>query len=202
MTGRSSMRCSAALVAVAILVCGAVASAQGPTYGLGRTPTEEEMNPWDAAIGIDGEGLPRGEGTAEEGAVVYMTRSCANCHGPTGVEGPAPPLVGPPRSFPYPSSTGGYPGNTWSGRGISNFPFAPLIWSFINKAMPLKQRGYLKPDEIYSLTAYLLHRNGIIGETDVMNETTLPEVQMPNRGGYVPPPFKEWKPGMRQAEVK
>ena len=201
MTGRSTMRCSV-LVAAVILVCGVVAAAQGPTYNLGRTPTDEELKPWDAAIGIDGEGLPRGRGTAQEGEVVYRTRACGGCHGPTGLEGPAPPLVGPPRSDHYPASTGGYPGNTWSGRGISNFPFAPLIWSFINKAMPLKQRGYLKPDEIYALTAYLLHLNGIIGETDVMDANTLPQVQMPNRSGYVPPPFTEWKPGMRQREVK
>ncbi len=201
MTGRSSMRYSGLLLLTAIVVCGTVALAQGPTYELGRTPTEEELEPWDAAIGIDGEGLPRGRGTAQQGEVIYMTRACAGCHGPTGIEGPAPPLVGPPRAFDYPASTGGYPGSTWRGRGISNFPFAPLIWSFINKAMPLKQRGYLNPDEIYSLTAYLLHRNGIIGETDEMNATTLPQVVMPNRKGW-DVPFTEWKPGMRQAEVK
>ena len=105
-----------------------------------------------------------------------MTRGCAGCHGATGVEGPAPRLVGPPRADHYPASTGAYPGSTWPGRGISNFPFEPLIWSFINKAMPLKQRGYLNPDELYSVTAYLLHLNGIIGETDVMDAATLPQV--------------------------
>lgn len=201
MTGTSSTRCSTVLVVVALLASGGVGLAQGPTYGLGRTPTDDELHPWDAAIGIDGEGLPRGRGTAREGETIYRTRGCAGCHGPTGLEGPAPPLLGPPRADPYPASTGGYPGGTWRGRGISNFPFAPLIWSFINKAMPLKQRGYLKPDEIYSLTAYLLHLNGIIGETDVMDATTLPEVEMPNRRGW-DVPFTEWKPGMRQADVK
>jgi mono/diheme cytochrome c family protein len=202
MTGRFSMRCSCALVAAVVLACGTVAVAQGPTYHLGRTPTEEERKPWDAAIGIDGEGLPQGSGTAKQGATIYITRGCAGCHGHTGVEGPAPPLVGPARADHYPASTGGYPGSTWPGRGIRNFPFAPLIWSFINTAMPLQRRGYLKPDELYSLTAYLLHLNGIIAETDVMDATTLPQVQMPNRKGYVPPPFSVWRPGMRQAEVR
>lgn len=202
------MRCSGALVAAAALVaavvlaCGTVAVAQGPTYHLGRTPTEDELKPWDAAIGIDGDGLPQGRGTAKQGATIYITRGCAGCHGHTGLEGPAPPLVGSPRADHYPASTGGYPGSTWPGRGIKNFPFAPLIWSYINTAMPLQKRGYLKPDELYSLTAYLLHLNGIITETDVMDAKTLPQVQMPNRRGYVPPPFSEWKPGMRQAEVK
>ena len=60
----------------------------------------------------------------------------------------------------------------------------------------------LMPDEVYSLTAYLLHRAGIIEEDDVMNERSLPQVQMPNRDSYVPPPFSEWKRGMRQAQVR
>jgi S-disulfanyl-L-cysteine oxidoreductase SoxD len=38
------------------------------------------------------------------------------------------------------------------------------------------------------VTAYLLYRNSIIGEQDVMNAKTLPMVQMPNRDGFVPDP--------------
>ena len=202
MTGRFSMRCSfcSLFVPAMILASAAVGLAQGPPYGLGRAPSEEELRPWDATIGPNGEGLPPGSGTAKQGEAVYARRRCGECHGPTGAEGPAPRLVGPLRSDNYPASTGSLQGNTWTGRGIANFPFAPLIWSFINKAMPLNQRGYLTPDEVYSLTAYLLHINGIIGETDLMDAKALREVRMPNRDGYVPPP--EWKPGMRQAEVR
>ena len=198
----STMRCSAAplLAAVLVLACAGVAAAQGSTYGLGRTPTDEELHPWDEAIGPMGEGLPPGSGTAEQGAVVYERRRCGVCHGPTGAEGPAPRFVGPLARETYPAGTAGHPGQNFPGRGISNFPFAPLIWSFINKAMPLNQRGYLTHDEIYSLTAYLLYLNGIVGETDLVDARALREIEMPNRDGYVPPP--PWKPGMRQAEVK
>ena len=35
------------------------------------------------------------------------------------------------------------------------------------------------------MTAYVLQQNGIIGERDEMNAQTLPEVTMPNRGGFV-----------------
>ena len=68
----------------------------------------------------------------------------------------------------------------------------------------------LKPDEVYALTAYLLYRNGIVSEDEVMDAGSLPSVQMPLRDSYLPPPFLEdevmdagtlWKPGMRQAEV-
>ena len=42
----------------------------------------------------------------------------------------------------------------------------------------------LSPDEVYSLTAYLLFLNGIVGETDVMNAATLPKVVMPNHDNF------------------
>ncbi len=61
----------------------------------------------------------------------------------------------------------------------------------------------LTPDEVYALTAYLLYRNEIIGQDEVLDADSLPDVQMPLRGSYLPRPFLDttWKPGMRQAEV-
>ena len=73
MKGMFSMRCS--LIAVALmLVHGVAAEAQGPTFNLGTTPTEEELRPADAAIGPEGEGLPSGRGTAREGVMTYLAR--------------------------------------------------------------------------------------------------------------------------------
>ena len=46
----------------------------------------------------------------------------------------------------------------------------------------------LTPDQVYAVTAYLLHLNGIIGEQDVMDAKTLLLVKMPNRDGFVPDP--------------
>ena len=208
MRGPSTMRCRVVIAAMA-LVWDVGAAAQGPTYGLGRTPTNEELHPADAAVGPDGEGLPRGRGTAKEGATVWLARGCASCHGSTGLEGPGPRLL---------ERT---PGGRHPRIANRQHPFAPLIWSYINQMMPLDaqhehvdMRGFsssvwttepapccLTPNEVYSLTAYLLFRSGIIEEDAVMDETTLPQVHMPNRDSYVPPPFKEWKPGMRQAGV-
>ena len=114
MTGRFSMRCSCALVTAVVLACGTVAVAQGPTYHLGRTPTQEELKPWDAAIGIDGEGLPQGSGTAKQGATIYMTRGCAGCHGPhrSRRSGPAVgrDLLAPITTQRAPGATQGPPG--------------------------------------------------------------------------------------------
>jgi hypothetical protein len=41
------------------------------------------------------------------------------------------------------------------------------------------------------VTAYLLYLNGIIGERDVIDRRTLPQVGMPNRHGFVPDPRPE-----------
>ena len=198
MMGRSSMR-SSVFVSLILLAFGVVAAAQGPTYKLGRPATEEELHQPDAAISPDGDGLPPGSGSPAQGAMTYSARGCGRCHGPTLKEGPAPNLVGPRRAG---ASMGHEEGGNWAGRGITNFPFAPLIFSVIRQAMPLDRQGYLTADEVYSLTAYLLQRNGIIQEDDVMDAKSLPRVVMPSRDTYAPPPFSEWKAGMRRSHAK
>jgi hypothetical protein len=38
------------------------------------------------------------------------------------------------------------------------------------------------------VTAYLLYLNDIIGKDDILDATTLPQIRMPNRDGYVSDP--------------
>jgi hypothetical protein len=45
--------------------------------------------------------------------------------------------------------------------------------------MPLGLEGTLTPDEVYSLTAYLLALNNVIPEDQVLDKESLPEVTMP-----------------------
>ena len=52
--------------------------------------------------------------------------------------------------------------------------------------MPPSNPGSLTPNEVYALVAFLYYRNAIIQENDVMDEKTLPKVEMPNRNGFVP----------------
>jgi cytochrome c len=54
--------------------------------------------------------------------------------------------------------------------------------------MPFDAPQSLTPDEVYAVTAWLLHQNGIIPENVVMDAGTLPAIQMPNRHGFVPDP--------------
>ena len=62
--------------------------------------------------------------------------------------------------------------------------------------MPYDKPGIVTVDEAYALTAFLLYRNGIIGETDVMDAESLPAVEMPHRDDYqLPAP---WTPDTRR----
>jgi cytochrome c len=72
-------------------------------------------------------------------------------------------------------------------------PYAPTVWDYINRGMPLNREGTLTADEVYALTALLLYWNGIVAEDDVMDAQTLPAVQMPNRDAWAPLP--DWEPG-------
>src|SRR3954468_8776141 len=71
---------------------GSTAFAQSPTYGVGRTPTAEEIRRMDISIGPTGEELPAGRGCAKEGAKVFEQKGCMACHGEAGVGGLAPAL--------------------------------------------------------------------------------------------------------------
>ena len=161
------------LLAAAIVLSGsATVLAQGPTYRLGTTPSAEELKARDTAVLPDGRGLPPGRGTAIEGATVYEQK-CAACHGPKGT-GSSLHRGLIPLGNAKPIKMNG-----------SLVPYATTVWDFINRAMPSTSPGTLTPDEVYAATAYTLFINGIIQETDVLDATALPQVQMPNRDNFV-----------------
>src|SRR5687768_17156576 len=171
------------VLAIAVLM-GASALAQSPTYGVGRTPSAEEISAWDISIGPDGEELPPGRGTATEGALVYRAKGCAGCHGATGMGGKAPVL----------KSKSGPSVDTWArGRILPvRAPFATTVWDYINRAMPLNREGTLTADEVYSLTAFLLYINEVIPEDLVVDAQSLPKIKMPIGNNFASLP--EWKP--------
>ena len=59
--------------------------------------------------------------------------------------------------------------------------------------MPLYREGTLKPKVVHSPVAFLLYKNGVIQEDEVMGPESLPNVKMPNRDGFAFPP--DWKRG-------
>ena len=169
-----------------VLFMGVSALAQSRTYGVGRTPSPEEIRAWDISIGPTGEELPPGHGTPKEGAQIYRTK-CAVCHGATGIEGKAPILKS--KAGPAGSDT-----DIWARERILPLraPFATIVWDYINRAMPLNREGTLTADEVYALSAFLLNINGVIPEDVVLDAKSLPKVKMPIGDRYAPLP--EWKP--------
>lgn len=160
------------------------------TFGFGRPATPAEIEAWDIDVMPDGTGLPPGSGTVAQGASIYASR-CATCHGADGKGGPNfpsflnYPLVGkdpdPRRTFRFGLGEPDTPPRT-----IGNYwPYATTVYDYINRAMPLYAPGSLKPDEVYSLVAWLLYQNEIIPEHAVMNKETLPQVKMPARDRFV-----------------
>jgi S-disulfanyl-L-cysteine oxidoreductase SoxD len=164
--------------------------AQSPTYGLGKTPTDEEVRAWDIAIGPEGKELPQGSGSAKEGAPLY-TQKCAACHGPSGAGGLAPMLIKPEAGAAAPTRCLAPCINAGNVMALHS-PYATTLWDYINRGMPFSKEGSLKPDEVYAITAFLLFKNGVIKEDDVLDAQSLPQVKMPNRDGYALP---EWKHG-------
>src|SRR5256885_9699127 len=128
----------------------------------------------------DGTGLPPGSGTAPQGAAIYAHK-CAACHGPTGTEGPSERLVGrePRQGFPFGS-------DPRLVRTIGNYwPYATTLYDYVNRAMPLNAPGSLKPDEVYSLVAFLLWRNAVAADTAAMYPRHLPRAVMSARDTFM-----------------
>ena len=174
---------AAGLGAAVLAICG-TAWTQSPNYGVGRTPTAAETRAWDISISKEGKELPAGQGTAKEGATIYA-RKCAGCHGANGTSGGrAPTLIGAKGAQAMPNMPCLSPCvNDGNAMGVHS-PYATVIWDYINRGMPLGKEGSLTPNEVYSLTAFLLYRNDVIKEDEVMNAQSLPKVNMPNRNRF------------------
>lgn len=157
------------------LICPARPALQSSVYGVGRTPSADDLKRLDIDVMPDGHGLPTGSGTAEQGRAVYA-RWCASCHGATGREGPNDILVGGAGTL-----TTARPLKTVG----SFWPYATTLWDYVNRAMPFDRPGSLTADEVYAVTAYVLHLNDIVGAQEMLSERTLPAVKMPNREGFV-----------------
>lgn len=147
-------------------------------FGFGQPASADEIAGWDIDVAPDGTGLPPGSGSVQQGEEIYA-RLGAKCHGAQG-EGTdvAPPLVGGQGTLntDAPVKTVG-----------SFWPYAPVLFDYIHRAMPADAPQSLTPDEVYALTAYVLYLNGIVPEDAVMDARSLPQVVMPNHAGFTSP---------------
>lgn len=169
------------LLRLAWLLSAAVpAWAQGSgAPGLGVAVDGQAALLADPTVFADGTGLPPGAGSAVQGAALYA-QHCARCHGERGGGGVGGPLAGAPQAWrddPHPAKT---IGQFW--------PHATTVFDYVRRAMPMDRPGSLAASEVYALTAYLLHLNGVWDARQPLDATTLPQVRMPNRDGFVVAP--------------
>ena len=133
------------------------------------------------AVAPDGAGLPAGQGTAAEGRSVYAAK-CAACHGKhlRGVEAAGgPALVGGRGTL---ASTN--PLKTVE----SYWPHATTLFDYVRRAMPFNAPGSLGDAEVYAVTAFILAEGRIIPPKATIDARALPQVRMPNAGGFEPDP--------------
>ena len=153
-------------------------SASGPTTPrtgfVSGTPPSADIAAWDISIAPDGAGLPAGSGTAKQAAELFKEK-CAVCHGLDLKGKPADALVGGQGTLTAPGAVKTV-GSYW--------PYATTLFDFIRRAMPLNEPQSLTNDQVYALSAFILYKNGIIGETTKMDAKSLPKVKIPNHDNF------------------
>jgi cytochrome c len=164
------------LLALAVLLAACAPTAPVKRLGLGQAATPEQIRGWDIDVRADGAGLPLGSGSVAQGQAIYQAR-CLACHGEKGEKGTAPRLAGGQGSLATKSpvlTVGSY------------WPYATTLYDYIHRAMPLDIPQSLTPNEVYAVTAYTLHLNGIVKADAVLDATSLAAIRMPNRDGFRP----------------
>jgi cytochrome c len=168
---------------LALVLCGtALAQVRPPeVIGLGQPLEDSQVARFSITVFPDGRNLPAGQGNVVQGVALFQTH-CAGCHGANGIEGPAARLAGSDgfigwsdplrvlRIKKYPllvQSVG------------ARWPYATTLFDYVRRAMPYHAPKSLTDDEVYAITAHLLHMNDLVGSDAVMDRTTLPRVVMP-----------------------
>ena len=167
--------------ALAVLLLSALtfvtADAQSPKPRFGKPIAEADIAAWDIDVRTpDGKGLPAGKGSVAEGKAIYAAQ-CAACHGEDAKGGPM-----------YGTMVGGIGSFTTNTRVLtpgSMYPYAPILFDYVRRTMPMTAPQSLTNDQVYALSAYILNFNGLVPADAVMDAASLTKVTMPNRNGFI-----------------
>jgi S-disulfanyl-L-cysteine oxidoreductase SoxD len=154
------------------------AQSKSPTPRFGKPISEVDIAAWNIDIRTsDGKGLPPGKGSVAEGKALYAAQ-CVACHG-DGAKG----------GSMYGTMVGGIGSFTTNTRVLtpgSMYPYAPILFDYVRRTMPMTAPQSLNNDQVYALAAYILNLNGLVPDNAVMDAESLPKVMMPNRNGFIP----------------
>ncbi len=177
------------VLALSLLGASAGAGAAQPaTYpGVGRAASAQELAAWDIDVRPDFKGLPKGAGSVARGMEVWESK-CSSCHGIFGESNQVfSPVVG--GTTPDDIRTGraarlndpSYPARTT----LMKLPTVSTLWDYINRAMPWTSPKSLTTEEVYGVTAYILHMADVLPAEFNLSDQNIAEVQqrMPNRNG-------------------
>ena len=176
---RSSRIAAGAAWALGVCLVATLAHSQSPASKphYGKAISEADIAAWNIDIRTqDGKGLPPGKGSVAQGKALFA-QQCAACHGDDAKGGPM-----------YGTMVGGIGSFTTNTRVLtpgSMYPYAPILFDYIRRTMPMNAPQTLSNDEVYALAAYLLNLNGLVPETAVMDADSLTKVSMPNRDGFI-----------------
>ena len=164
-------------------------------FNKGKTATANEQKAWDIDVMPDGTGLPEGSGSVEFGDEVYEEK-CLLCHGDFGAGAGLYPRLTAGNAYEmqktlmnqrtHPDDDG--PQRTFG----SNWPYASTLWWYIKTGMPHQAPMSLTTEEVYALSAYILHVNEMeidgveVDEDYVLDREKFLKIVMPNVDGFEP----------------
>lgn len=162
-----------------LAMCAGMASADTsrPPVSFGSPITESDVAAWDIDVHTpSGKGLPAGKGSVAEGETLFAAQ-CVACHGENAAGGSQ-----------YGSMVGGIGSFTTDKRVLtpgSMYPYASILFDYVRRAMPMTAPQSLSDNEVYALTAYIYHLNGLLPADAVLDADSLAALEMPNRDGFI-----------------
>lgn len=172
---------------------------------LNESDIQKRISDQDISISPTSINLPEGSGNAILGEKIYQAK-CLSCHGTEGkaeeLDQKVESLRGGQNSIKiiaFESLSGGL-GSLSSEmpiRSVGSFwPHATTLFDYIRRAMPYFEPQSLTNEEAYSVTAYILFINNIINKEYELNSSSLQNINMPNKAGFIdswgPDWWREW----------
>jgi S-disulfanyl-L-cysteine oxidoreductase SoxD len=172
------------------LIVSASTCAQSNFPSLGRPATPAEIKAWDIDVRPDFKGLPVGSGSVKKGQDVWESK-CESCHGAFGESNEVfTPIVGGTTKADMKIGRVAamtVTSTTTIAQRTTLMKLSELstLWDYINRAMPWNAPKTLTMEEVYAVTAYVLHLGEIVPADFVLSNENIRGVQatLPNRNG-------------------